>query len=411
MRSGLVCPFDASAFDILLSFTQATQYRNCAASWSLSHLTDEKAVLDEELEVEADEDESKIATVGSALKRGRIGHDIAAKYIRHCRTTKHESDHDALTEIFADVVTAAHPDAQTLDDLTEFIHEFGSSYSFPDDGSQWFVEEPIWFILKSGGVRVAVVAILDYLRVLGVKAEVDDLKTTARLPSREQFNRSMQLPIYALAVMHKFPDIEEIHTRNVYPACHGEMGLTVTPAMLHRAKQFLLETGEMILAGKRRVAAGERVEDVFEAQPGEACTPYTGVICPVINRCPYVARSEEIVVTTQAEAELLAADILQLQATVAAKLRIAKRAASAGLKLQAGGMLGQFTTRKTWATDKTKALALIRELTSEPDQYLDVDRNALDKAGLLDDLMATGAIGYSVTAGAFKFSKTTGGKK
>ena len=400
MRPGVVCPFPESDYDVRLSFTQGNQFRACPAFWSLSHPDDDRVAGADEMEP----DES-IASVSAALRRGRLGHDIAGKYIRHCRTTKIESDLDALRDIFTDVVTAAHPDTETLDDLTKFISEFGAGYSFPDDGSEWWVEEPIWLLLKNGKVRVAVVAILDYLRIKGTDAHIDDLKTTGRMPDRKRFDRTLQLPIYALGVMHKFPKVERIYAENLYPACGGTMGMTVTPDLIRKAKDFLLETGEMILAGRKRVTLGERAEDVFEARPGEACTPYTGVVCPMVHRCPYVERSDVPVVTTQAEADLLAADILNLQARLDAKMVVAKRAAAQGLKLRAGAMVGQFGVRKVWAEDTAKALTLLDEQVSDTTPYVKLNREKLEKDGLLNGLMAAGLVSYAVCGGPFKFTK------
>jgi len=411
MRPGVVCPWPDSEFDVRLSHTQADQFRQCPAFHNVSHMADDQAAgLDETDAGEvADEHEGgMIANVGFALRKGRDGHAITGNYIKHCRTNHVESDLTALRDIFADVATHSMPDVQTLDALTEYVQgtHFGlSDMTFPDDGSQWFVEEPIWFMLKSDRVRVAVVAILDYLRVIGTKAHVDDFKTSLRIPDRKTFERSMQLPIYGLATIHKFPEVEAIHARNIYPSCGGELGMDITPEHLRRAKAFLLETAEMIQAGRKRIALGERPEDVFEARPGDACTPYTGIICPVIHRCPYVERSEVPVVTTQAQAELLAADIVQMQAKLKSKIEIAKRARAQGLTLRAGNMVGQFGVKKVWAENVAAALALLREQVSDTDIYVQLDRDTLEKAGLLAELIASGVVSYSVVSGAFKFSK------
>jgi len=307
------CPWPEKDYDVRLSYSRATQARKCP--WSAYKVP-----------VEADEDGSDEVEgfVGPAAERGRFVHNVFARYAGYCHEHKVASDLDALNRIFQECLEEYLPSWEVMETVTDIISTFGSDHEFPllKPGVKWGIEEAIWWMVQGDGVRVAVLSIIDRYEVEGAGAKLWDYKSGFRLPSREWFENDVQLPMYADALLSRYPKVKHIEAELDFPAISGHMqkraGITVTE--IRRAEMLLIETGAMLKAGYKRIADGAEPWEAFEPRPGKPCQPFTGVLCPKILDCPYVKLlSQDAIIRDDDDCRKQFSDVLWLDTMRKAK--------------------------------------------------------------------------------------------
>jgi hypothetical protein len=128
--------------------------------------------------------------------------------------------------------------------------------------------------------------------------------------------------MYADALLSRYPKVKHIEAELDFPAISGHMqkraGITVTE--IRRAEMLLLETGAMLKAGYKRIAAGAEPWEAFEPRPGKPCQPFTGVLCPKILDCPYVKLlSQDAIIRDDDDCRKQFSDVLWLDTMRKAK--------------------------------------------------------------------------------------------
>ena len=386
------CPFNPSEYDVRLSYTRAIQFRSCPF---FGHR--EVADPDEDIEDIGFADVETYS--GPAAERGKFVHDVFGHYAKHCRTVGKASDPEALQAIFAKAIEELFPSWEISESIAEIVASFGSDHEFPalKPKVKWGAEEPVWWLLSNDNVRVAVLSILDYFEVDGNTAQITDYKSGYRLMSRDKFEADVQLPLYADALLHKYPHLVHIDGTLDYPAINAKMqkrnGITNTE--IDRAELLLLETGAMLKAGNARIAKGEKPWDVFQPRPGKPCQPFDGVICGKARTCPYIDKlAKDAIIHNDDEARAQFADVLFLDA-----LRKTKWAAVAeyvgGMKgLECNGKLAKMVARDKKGYDTAAVIHYLTERGIPLESALGIDMKRIPDE-LLGDLVIAGVVKVS----------------
>jgi len=386
------CPFNPKDYDVRLSYTRAIQTRSCP--WYGYRPVTEK---DEDAE-DVGFDEVETYSGGNA-ERGKFVHSVFSAYAKHCRTVGKASDPEALQAIFAKAIEELMPSWEISESIAEIVANFGSDHEFEPlkTGVIADAEAPIWWLLSNDNVRVAVLSILDYYEIDGNTARLVDYKSSYRLMSRDKFEADIQLPLYADALLHKYPHLTHIDGTLDYPAINAKMEKRdgITNAEIDRAELLLLETGAMMKVGNARIAKGEKPWDVFQPRPGKPCQPFDGVICGKVRDCRYVDKlAKDAIIRNDEEARQQFADVLFLDA-----LRKTKWAAVAEYVgdmpgVEVNGKLAKMVARDKKNYDPAAVIAWLTERGIPLETALDLNFNTTSK-NLLGDMVVAGVIKVS----------------
>lgn len=154
--------------------------------------------------------------------------------------------------------------------VVDMVARFARSHSFPIDADEFVVE--LNSRVELGGVVTS--ARIDQAAKRGPVAEVDDWKSGPGLPSEAAVAEHVQLPIYALHLAVRWPDVEVFHLREHYL----RYGVVRGPIVLERAALGAVE--DWIATVAARLAAAYAAGDI-PPTPGSWCAN-----CPGKAACP-----------------------------------------------------------------------------------------------------------------------------
>lgn len=155
------------------------------------------------------------------------------------------------------------------------------------------------------GVRLS--ARLDLLSIEDNVAYIEDYKTSMRLPTREEVEDHVQLPIYAWHVVQEFPQVEHFNVAEVYTRFgQGGVPIRVPTFGLER----VAEVEDWLSTTVRRLEAAWSEQD-FPATPGAWCAN-----CPGKRECPLPERVRPAAITDDEEAARQAGAMLVEKARV-----------------------------------------------------------------------------------------------
>jgi hypothetical protein len=243
------------------------------------------------------------------LHEGRILHDIAASYVRHCCESGVDTDLSVVPHLARTAFWDAeepHPlSPEHAAEIEAVARRWAGSYVV-DRHHTRHVEE-MWLLPLPGdplGTAHLYVA-LDHLLIDGRRAVVRDLKSDYRLRPEAEVRSDLQLQVYAWAVLQRYPEVEEVWCELDFLRHR-----TVCSVQLD-AEAVRVQVGQVLLDAIGRIRTLCH-EGRFPALAGAHCT-----YCGFRRECPLLQKlSDPGTVGDGAEARALAARLTAAEAWV-----------------------------------------------------------------------------------------------
>lgn len=298
---------------------------------------------------------------------GRVIHDTAAAYAKHCLQTGVATDITAIKPIAeAAFYEVGGLPTEKLPEIIALVEKLAESYVVDLEHTVG-VEEQFKHFFGDGQIFWAYI---DRLLIDGTVATIVDLKTDHNLRSQGDVDRDLQLEVYAWAVKVMYPQVTEIKTALNF----------VRHQVVREGRSIPAE--EIPEIEKRIMAAVARIdkETEFKPTPGSACG-----WCAYSSNCPAfkaIQDAGKVVVSTPEEAQAVAAELILLEKQAGERKEALKRYCTEAGPVAINGITFGFWPVESVGVKEDKLemfLEACEGLAIKRDDLLRIDAYALKK--------------------------------